>query len=174
MEADQHIIETQWRRRKGTKTPPTIRTITRSGQPGVTYDPVHADLQGKLFKLLEARFGKDNVDLEADFVDITITDGQRKILVEIKSDPDPRVAIRHALGQILEYAYFNPDAKNDDAQLIIVAPGPITDKVSEYLERLRARFGIPVVYSAFSLSDKLPTVFTGGAHSSVPAAKSVI
>src|SRR5665213_3293745 len=39
--ADEGTVTSQWRRRKGTKTPPTVRTITRKGQPGVTYDPIH-------------------------------------------------------------------------------------------------------------------------------------
>jgi hypothetical protein len=154
--ADQRVIETQWRRRRGTKVPPTVRTITRSGQPGVTYDPIHRALQGELFNLLKAQVGRENVVLEADFVDITVLEGPKKTLIEIKSDGDAKLAVRKALGQILEYAYFNSDQRNDDVALVIVAPGPVTESVSDYLKWLGAEFGIPVTYCPFSLGDKLP------------------
>jgi hypothetical protein len=127
------------------------------------YDPIHAALQGELLQLLKARFGGGNVVLEADFVDITITDGKKKILVEIKSHSDARLAVREALGQVMEYAYFNPELKNEDAELVILAPGPFKQSVSDYLSRLRAKFGIPVTYCTFSSGDQLPLVF-GGAH----------
>ena len=96
--------------------------------------------------------------IEADFVDITITDGKKKILVEIKSHSDARLAIREALGQILEYAYFNPELKNEDAELVILAPGPLKQNVSDYLTRLKARFGIPVTYCTFSSGEQLPRI----------------
>jgi hypothetical protein len=38
-------VEKQWRNRKGKTTPPLIRTITRKGTPGATYDPFHKRLQ---------------------------------------------------------------------------------------------------------------------------------
>lgn len=160
-EADQRVIDRQWGR-KGMMIAPTVQTITRSGQPGVTYDPVEKALQGELFELLRARFGKGKVVLEANFVDITVTDGTRKILVETKSDAVARLAIRKALGQVLEYAYFHPDSKNGDAELVIVAPGPMTPDVASYLDLLRAKFGIPVEYCRFSLGDKLPSEFDVG------------
>lgn len=162
-EADQQIVETQWRRRRGTKTAPTVHTITRSGQPGVIYDPIHASLQGELFELLKIRFGKEKVVLEADFVDITILEGKKQTLIEIKSDGDARAAIRKALGQILEYAYFNPDQKYDNLDLVIVAPGPTTQRVADYLKLLYKKFGIPVDYCSFSLGDKLPKRFSESA-----------
>jgi hypothetical protein len=159
VEADQQIVNIQWRRRKGTKIPPAVLAITRSGHPGVIYDPIHAALQGKLFELLRARFGSDAVVLEADFVDITLQRNAEKTLIEIKSDPDARIAIRKALGQILEYAYFNPNSQNADAKLVIVSPGGLTANVSGYLNRLRTNVGIRVSYCAFSLGDALPQIF---------------
>jgi hypothetical protein len=149
----------EWRRRKGTKIPPTIRTITRSGQPTVIYDPVHVALQGKLFELLKNRYGKNNVEMEADYVDLTVIDEQRKILIEIKSDADARIAIRNALGQVLEYAYLRGLVDGYTAELVVVAPAPLTAAVSNYIERLRKKFGIPLTYCPFSLGDSLPDFF---------------
>lgn len=139
--------------------PPSVRTITRSGQPSVTYDPIHAAMQSELLTLLNARFGKGNVILEKDNVDITITAQMRKTLIEIKSDADARVAIRKALGQILEYAYFGPGPRTDDADLVIIAPGQLTENVSKYVKMLRDKFHIPVTYCPFSLRSGLPALF---------------
>jgi len=155
--ADKRVVDKQWRRRKGTRTPPSVQTITRSGQPGVVYDPIHAAMQGELFELLKKRFGSESVILEANCVDITIFGETRTILIEIKSDGDAKVAIRKALGQILEYAYCNSDSQQRDLGLVIVAPGLVTPTVSKYLDRLNKTFGIPLTYCSFSLGDKLPS-----------------
>lgn len=156
--AEENVVITQWRRRGGSTIVPTLHTITRSGQPAVTYDPIEKLMQAQLFVLLKARFGDHNVIMEADFVDITIKLGTKRIFVELKTDPDARMAIRKALGQILEYAYY-PDARCEETELVIVAPGPITKSVSGYLETLRSRFGIPVKYCRFSLGSGLPEEF---------------
>jgi hypothetical protein len=119
---------------------------------------LHDDLQAYLFKLLQDRFGEPNVELEADFVDITIHHGSKKILIEIKSDGDARLAIRSALGQILEYAYFDRSTSPLNLRLVIVAPGIGTGDVSDYIRRLQADFRIPINYARFSLGDPLPSV----------------
>lgn len=150
----------QWRRRAGTRTAPTLHTITRSGQPGVTYDPVHAALQGELQKLLEIRFGRQNVILEEDYVDITVTTATTRTLIELKSDPDARLAIRKAMGQILEYAYFRPTNGNRMPRLVIVAPGQMTPDVANYLAALRKKFGLVLTYCSYSLGQPLPTALT--------------
>jgi hypothetical protein len=158
--AEHNLVESEWRRRKGTRTPPTVRTITRSGHLGMTYDPVHVALQGELFELLKHRFGMKNVEMETDYVDLTVVDDNRKILVEIKSDADARLAIRNALGQVLEYAYFRGIADGNVTELVIVAPAPLTPKVATYIARLRETFGIPLTYCPFSSGEKLPDFFT--------------
>jgi hypothetical protein len=61
------------------------------------------------------------------------------------------MAIRKAIGQILEYAYFTLPSTNVNPELVIVAPGPAKRDVTEYLKLLRMRFGIPVNYCTFAL-----------------------
>jgi len=159
VDTTEQIVTREWRRRRGAKAAPTIRTISRSGQPAVTYDPVEKQMQVELFELLKARFGKGSVELEKDFVDITVTTRNRKFLVEIKSDPDARMALRKGLGQILEYAFLDSRSGNQAASLIIIAPAAMTDAVSRYVDLLNAR-GVPISYGRFSLGDSLPEVFT--------------
>ena len=110
-------------------------------------------------KLLQDKFGKKNVTRESDFIDLMVTDGEKMLLVEIKSDSDARLAIRKALGQILEYAYFKSGSKNANVHLFIIAPGPVTPDVAKYLKLLKEKFRIPVSYAAFSSGGTLPSVF---------------
>lgn len=152
-------IERQWRNRKGKLTPPLIRTITRKGTPGVTYDPVHKRLQADLLALLKGRYGKGNVILESNYVDITVTDGKRTILVEIKTEPSPRAAIREAIGQLLEYAYYGPKTGVGPVDLIVIAPGKLDKLADEYIQRLRTEFRLPISYCSHSEGDPLPSVF---------------
>jgi len=94
-------IEEQWRDRKGKTTPPLIRTITRKGTPGSTYDPFHKRLQADLLPLLVGRYGNGNVVLESNNVDIIIKYEKKAILIEIKTDSNPRGAIREARSPIV-------------------------------------------------------------------------
>jgi hypothetical protein len=64
------------------------------------------------------------------------------------------------LGQLLEYAYFKSAIQNAHAELVIVAPGPMTEDVSDYINRLKTKFSIPVKYCSFSLGNTLPEIFT--------------
>jgi hypothetical protein len=152
-------IEKQWRSRRGSMTPPLIRTISRKGVPGVIYDPFHKILQADLLPLLKVRYGDGNVILERNNVDITITDGKNTILIEIKTDSNPRAAIRDAIGQLLEYAYYRPQTGIAAVDLIVIAPGKPDKLADEYIKRLRAEFNIPISYSSYSVGDPLPGVF---------------
>lgn len=154
------VVVQQWRRRRGAKVPPSLQTITRRGQPSVTYDPIHAAMQGQLQKALAGRYGKDNVILEADYVDITVKrSGNKRTLIEIKSDPDARLAIRKALGQILEYAFRLTATSQASVELAIVAPGQMTTEVANHLQFLKSRFGLKLTYCSYSLGDPLPSAF---------------
>ena len=152
-------IEKQWRNRKGTTTPPLIRTITRKGTPGITYDPFHKILQADLLPLLEARYGKGAVILESNNVDITITDGKKTILIEIKTDSNPRAAIRAAIGQLLEYAYYGHQMGIGTVDLVVIAPGKLDKPADGYIQRLRTEFDIPIWYCSHSEGDPLPAMF---------------
>ncbi|HEY5330789.1 MAG TPA: hypothetical protein VIJ79_12950 [Acidobacteriaceae bacterium] len=108
---------------------------------------------------MQKQFGKDNVVREAGCVDLTITNGKRRLLIEIKTDVVAKRAIREALGQILEYAFFTSTPQIADAELYIVATGPANEEVSAYIKLLRSKFGIPITYCQFLPDDDLPEVF---------------
>jgi hypothetical protein len=102
------------------------------------------------------RYGKRNVSLESDNVDITIKDGKTTILIEIKTDPNPRAAIREAIGQLLEYAYYRPGTGAPD---LVIAPGKLDKAAAAYIERLRTEFKIPISYCSHAEGNGLPGVF---------------
>lgn len=151
--------ETQWRSRRGSSQIPSTRAITRKGTPTVTYDPVHKRLQSELFAQLQDRFGAENVVLEQEYVDITVQDAARTVLIEIKTDPDCRLAIRHAIGQLLEYAYYSPSKQMDKHELLILAPPVLDNMAADYLRRVREAFKIPISYASYSEGDPLPGLF---------------
>jgi hypothetical protein len=154
--------------REGTTDPPDDLGGSVKGPSGpVSVDPQERRLQKRLMELLQERFGKKNVSREGGFgpaqFDLVVRNGQRTILVEMKAYADARKAIREALGQILEYAFFYPKTSNSvkDVDLFIVAPAPANEVVSNYMNLLRTRFTIPVRYCSFTLRDPLPSVFAG-------------
>ena len=63
------------------------------------------------------------------------------------------------MGQILEHAFFYPRTKLPDAELFIVAPGPLNEEEAAYLLLLREKFGVPVTYSQFLPDGNLPPAF---------------
>jgi hypothetical protein len=154
--ADTKLVK-QWRSQKIATEKAPLVPIVRKGIPELTYDPFHKRLQAHLLELLRKRYGKGNVEPELDKVDLTIRHGERTILIELKTDSNARIAIRHALGQLLEYAYYRPKLSN--LELVILAPGKMDAAAKEYMERLRGEFKIPISYFTYAEGDPLPRAF---------------
>lgn len=111
----------------------------------------HNDMQFTLHAKLASKHGKDNVGTENPSgnglpIDVVVKHGDETYsLYEIKTSHAPRVCIREAIGQLLEYAYWNcggPEVKH----LVIVGPNPMDDEAEEYLSELQGRFGLPIRY----------------------------
>ena len=117
------------------------------------YDPYHDMMQNSLFELLSSGFeGYQNVKIESGRVDLKAqTPSNHWHYFEIKTD-SPKLSIRKALGQVMEYAYF---PSNERAEKLIIIAGDQPDEASiEYLLFVRKKFGIPVYYRAFDLECK--------------------
>jgi hypothetical protein len=147
------------RKRQGSTMPPTSAAHHRSGSKGGVVDPYHPVLQRALMILLQKHFGVKNVVREDGWVDLTVLFKKRKLLVELKTDPVAKRAIREAIGQILEYAYFEPTSHHLDLELFIVAPGAMDAGAAAYLKVLNDQFGIPVRYCQFTPGGTLPPQF---------------
>lgn len=124
----------------------STKKLARRGNPDTIVSQEEHELQNHLYELLVQQHGKDAVRLEEGFVDVTCDVGRQQHLIEGKADPSARAAIREAVGQLLEYAYFPPGRSGCDVVLHVVAPAPATEEVRGYLRDLSLRFGLNVHY----------------------------
>ena len=114
---------------------------------------LHSEICEGLYKLLSKEYGKNNVTHENSTGDKTKIDLVRKqnneyILYEVKTYPNIRNSIRAALGQILEYAFWQPDKKI--RELIIVSHLESTPEATKYLKHLRTKYKLPIYYQSFN------------------------
>src|SRR5258706_1184944 len=65
-------------------------------------DATEAKMQNEIRAILEQKYGLEAVEVERDYIDITVSTPGTKLLLEIKAETNARVAIRAALGQLLE------------------------------------------------------------------------
>lgn len=121
---------------------------TRAAQEGTKYDPIHVRLQNKLYESLIQRYGRNNVNYERDFVDISVTDGSRTTFYEVKIENTAKKCIRNSIGQVLEYAHYPNVSKAD--RFIVVGDAPPSNEDSIYLKTIRDRYGIPISYGLFN------------------------
>ncbi len=106
-------------------------------------------IQDRLVDLLRKKFG-DSVASEHP----TGTGGSADVLVlkpdgqfalyEIKPARTASDAVRQALGQLLEYSYRGNGL--EAAELVVVSNAPLDTVTAEYVDRLRARFSLPLEY----------------------------
>lgn len=107
----------------------------------------HNSLSNEMVKYLKCK-GYTDVVTDKEFVDIQAIDPQgNKIYFELKTADTLKLAIRQALGQLLEYNHY-PN-KNSADKLIIVTELAITQPDIQYLLGMRSRYNIPVYYQQF-------------------------
>jgi hypothetical protein len=140
--------------RTGTREFKSTAPIIRKASSAKEFDPIHNQMQNELFVLLSSRFAEGSVLLEDNFVDLKIITPNKVIFVEVKTDPTPRRAIRQALGQLMEYAFFNQKNATLNINLIVVAPGKAGVEDEKYLKKLEQEFKIPISYRRFVLGEQ--------------------
>ena len=143
----------EWPRRSPAAEPRPTGTQQREGVGPHEADQLHNDIQNLVTRLLRARYGDENVSVEPDFVDVRLTRGNETILIEVKSDNRPRYAIREALGQLLEYAYRSQQQGVSISEMVIVAPGELSELERRYVEDLRTTRQLPVRYLSVTLDN---------------------
>ncbi len=112
----------------------------------------HNELSNEMVKYLRNK-GYTDVVTDKDFVDIQAIDPQgNKIYFELKTADTVKLAIRQALGQLLEYNHY-PNKNNAD-KFIIVTALEITQQDMQYLIGMRSRYNIPVYYQQFDMNKK--------------------
>jgi hypothetical protein len=116
----------------------------------------HNLLQDKLAQCLIADFGVENVSTEQPSgagtrIDVVVRQKDQYWFYEIKTARSPRVCLREAVGQLLEYAYWPHGQEPVAFKLVVVGESPLDADAEEYLRRLTIRFGLPLEYLAMPL-----------------------
>jgi hypothetical protein len=88
-----------------------IGTQTRRGAGTYVATPKHNILQEALKHKLIEKYGKENVLMEENNVDIKVLQPKKIYFYEVKSSAYASDCIREALGQILSYAYIDSDSR---------------------------------------------------------------
>ncbi len=134
------------RKRKGSEVTTAGQKIFRRGTTATVCDPFHDSMKIKLLAELKSEFPPECIVAEEDFVDVRVRTNTELLLFEIKSDLKPRVVIRLALGQILEYAFHPQRMQSLPVRLIIVGRHPLSSEEQFYLDLLRQKFLLPLEY----------------------------
>lgn len=97
--------------------------------------------------------GYKSVVTDENFVDITAIDSNGAIVFfELKTATKVKLAIRQAIGQLLEYNHY-PNL-NNASKLIIVSMSEADENDIQYLIFLRNKYNIPVYYQQFDIDKK--------------------
>lgn len=131
-----------------------VEQITKSATEKTKVNQLHNDIQNRLYSYLSAKIGMEYVGTELDTgsgttVDVVTKYNNKTTFFEIKTSASVRNNIRQAIPQLLEYAYWPNGQRADD--LVIVSHLPINDDAKEYLQYLRDRFRLPLIYQQFDL-----------------------
>jgi hypothetical protein len=90
----------------------------------------------------------------ANEIDMVAVDSQgRTTFFEIKALPSLDKCIREALGQLLEYTYWET-AHPSTQRLIIATAHPITPPARRYLQRLQQELHLPLSYVQIDVANK--------------------
>ncbi len=82
---------------------------------------MEARMQNELRTLLSQRYGESAVEAEGNYADLRVKRSPKDIVIEIKSSTRARLAIRHAIGQLLEYSFFRLPGRQ--ARLMVIVRG---------------------------------------------------
>ena len=116
----------------------------------------HNLLSDKLVQQLIAQYGVENVSAEQPSgagtrIDAVVRRRDQHWFYEIKTARSPRVCIREALGQLLEYGYWPRGQDPAVSRLVVVGEAPLGADGTEYLRRLTDGFNLPLEYMALPL-----------------------
>jgi hypothetical protein len=105
----------------------------------------HNLLQEELCRRLSEKYGTENVQGEnPSGIDVVVRQNDEYWFYEIKTSDSPRICIRQALGQLLEYAFW-PGVQNA-TRLVVVGEAALDEEGKKYLITLKTRFSLPIEY----------------------------
>lgn len=116
------------------------RTVTRS----YVAEQKHNKIQEALKEILIEEYGKENVILEENFVDIKLLQPSYISFYEVKSSSYASECIKEALGQILLYSLNDRDKR--EKKHIVVGQYPPTDEDLKYIHFLKENLKLEFDY----------------------------
>lgn len=137
--------------RKGSADFPSVTDYTRRAVGPVRVSPEHARMQSILMNELKSEFPSARVVCEENFIDVLVETSSELRLYEIKSDLAPRTVLRLAIGQLLEYSYFQIVSGGRKVTLVVVGRNSLSSDDAAYLTHLRDAVGLPFEYRAVSV-----------------------
>ena len=107
----------------------------------------HRELQLALKRELlreGAEVGTEHRDGKGGHIDLLALRAGEIEFYEIKTDTPARLAIRAAIGQLLEYAYWPEPVR--PSRLVVAGPAPLDPAAARYLQTIEAETGLSVGY----------------------------
>jgi len=109
----------------------------------------HNVLQEALHRRLAKDYGAENVGDEQQSgigtsIDVVVSQKGEYWFYEIKTAQSPRVCLRQAIGQLLEYSFW--PGSQEATRLIVVGEAALDEEGTKYLHTLRKRFSLPIEY----------------------------
>jgi hypothetical protein len=121
-----------------------IKSQLRTQSNSYIADQKHNKLQEQLKKILISKYGRKNVLLEENYVDVKLLQPNYITFYEIKSNSYASDCIRDALGQILFYSFYDKDPRTK--KLVVVGQYPLIDDEKKFLQHLQSKNKIQIDY----------------------------
>ena len=109
----------------------------------------HNIFQEALYNKLVEKYGAEDVGGETQSgvgtnIDLVVRHRDEFYFYEIKTAKSPRICLRQALGQLLEYAFW--PGSQEAVRLVVVGETELDDEGAKYLHELKERFSLPLEY----------------------------
>lgn len=121
-----------------------IEAQIRRGGASYVAQQKHNKIQEALVKLLSDKYGKENVLMEENFIDVRLIQPDYISFYEVKSASYASQCVKEALGQILLYSLNDKDER--PKKHIIVGQYPANDIDRKYIEFLKQNLKLEIDY----------------------------
>lgn len=121
-----------------------IEAQVRKGGASYVAQQKHNKIQEALVKLLSDTYGRENVLIEENFIDVKLIQPDYVSFYEVKSSSYASQCVKEALGQILLYSLNDRDER--PRKHIIVGQYPANDNDIKYIEYLKQNLKLEFDY----------------------------
>ncbi|WP_159469984.1 hypothetical protein [Dyadobacter sp. 3J3] len=124
-------------------------TQTRLVAGSYVAEQKHNKIQKELERLLISQFGRENVILEENHVDVKVIQPNYIAFYEVKSSSYPAECIKEALGQILLYSLNDNDKRQK--KHIVVGQYPANESEEKYINFLKENLKLEFEYQSIKI-----------------------